>query len=65
METITPSHPLKCTAADLTSRIHRLYGKENPLLMQQVYELILGTLQAFCGDKAAADAGGSFKAGVK
>jgi hypothetical protein len=39
-------HPLKSSAAELASRIQRLYGQENPLLQQQAYDLILGALRA-------------------
>ncbi|MFZ2042289.1 MAG: hypothetical protein WAV08_16465 [Desulfobacterales bacterium] len=53
MKALPSSHPLKSSAADLASRILRLYREENPLLQQQVYELILGALWAFC-DKADA-----------
>jgi hypothetical protein len=56
MKALPSSHPLKCSAADLASRIHRLYREENPLLQQQVYELILGVLRAFCDEAVAGDA---------
>jgi len=56
MKALPSSHPLKSSAADLASRIHRLYREENPLLQQQVYELILGALRTFCDEADAAGA---------
>lgn len=59
MNAFPSSHPLKCSAADLASRIHRLYGAENPLLQQQVYELILAALRSLGDETVAAKAAGA------